>query len=145
MKEGGVTTPADRRVRERRCHASTPDAAVVMAGNDAVVSVDFADRSRVPRHRRTATRWVVLAEQVIDDHEQIVAMSARAEEAAFVLLALQAPVAGDLRSIVTAIQIVADVDRMDAWPCTSPRLPNAAIASMHYPKKSTVTSPKWGG
>jgi phosphate transport system protein len=57
---------------------------------------------------------LVLAEQVITDHEQIVAMSARAEEAAFVLLALQAPVAGDLRSIVTAIQIVADVDRMGA-------------------------------
>jgi phosphate transport system protein len=57
---------------------------------------------------------LVLAEQVIGDHEKIVAMSARAEEAAFVLLALQAPVAGDLRSIVTAIQIVADVDRMGA-------------------------------
>jgi phosphate transport system protein len=57
---------------------------------------------------------LVLAEQVIGDHDQIVAMSARAEEAAFVLLALQAPVAGDLRSIVTAIQIVADVDRMGA-------------------------------
>ncbi|HEX2283927.1 MAG TPA: PhoU domain-containing protein, partial [Mycobacterium sp.] len=50
---------------------------------------------------------LVLAEQVITDHEQIVAMSARAEESAFVLLALQAPVAGDLRSIVSAIQIVA--------------------------------------
>ncbi|BBY93960.1 phosphate transport system regulatory protein PhoU [Mycobacterium gallinarum] len=57
---------------------------------------------------------LVMAEQVISDHEQIVAMSTRAEEAAFVLLALQAPVAGDLRSIVTAIQIVADVDRMGA-------------------------------
>ena len=57
---------------------------------------------------------LVLAEQVISDHDQIVAMSARAEEAAFVLLALQAPVAGDLRSIVSAIQIVADVDRMGA-------------------------------
>ena len=41
-------------------------------------------------------------------------MSARAEEAAFVLLALQAPVAGDLRAIVSSIQIVADVDRMGA-------------------------------
>lgn len=57
---------------------------------------------------------LVMAEQVISDHEQIIASSARAEEAAFVLLALQAPVAGDLRSIVTAIQIVADVDRMGA-------------------------------
>src|SRR6478672_7937715 len=57
---------------------------------------------------------LALAEQVISDHDQIVAMSARAEESAFVLLALQAPVAGDLRSIVSAIQIVADVDRMGA-------------------------------
>jgi phosphate transport system protein len=38
----------------------------------------------------------------------------RAEEAAFVLLALQAPVAGDLRAIVGSIQIVADVERMGA-------------------------------
>ena len=57
---------------------------------------------------------LVLAEQVITDHEQIVALSARAEEAAFVLLALQAPVAGDLRAIVSSIQIVADIDRMGA-------------------------------
>jgi phosphate transport system protein len=57
---------------------------------------------------------LVLAEHVITDHEQIAAMSARAEESAFVLLALQAPVAGDLRSIVGSIQIVADVDRMGA-------------------------------
>jgi phosphate transport system protein len=55
-----------------------------------------------------------LAEQVITDHEQIAAMSAKAEEAAFVLLALQAPVAGDLRAIVGSIQNVADVDRMGA-------------------------------
>lgn len=57
---------------------------------------------------------LVLAEQVITDHEQISAMSARAEESAFVLLALQAPVAGDLRAIVSSIQIVADIDRMGA-------------------------------
>jgi phosphate transport system protein len=57
---------------------------------------------------------LVLAEQVITDHDQIAAMSAKAEESAFVLLALQAPVAGDLRAIVGSIQIVADVDRMGA-------------------------------
>jgi phosphate transport system protein len=57
---------------------------------------------------------LVLAEQVITDHEQIAAMSARAEESAFVLLALQAPVAGDLRAIVSSIQMVADIDRMGA-------------------------------
>ncbi|PRC42082.1 phosphate transport system regulatory protein PhoU [Mycobacterium sp. ITM-2017-0098] len=57
---------------------------------------------------------LTLAEQVIADHDQISALSLRAEEEAFVLLALQAPVAGDLRAIVSSIQIVADVDRMGA-------------------------------
>src|ERR1700674_867180 len=57
---------------------------------------------------------LVLAEQVISDHEKIAEMSTQAEESAFVLLALQAPVAGDLRSIVSAIQMVADIDRMGA-------------------------------
>jgi phosphate transport system protein len=57
---------------------------------------------------------LALAEQVITDHEQINLMSTQAEENAFVLLALQAPVAGDLRSIVSSIQIVADIDRMGA-------------------------------
>jgi phosphate transport system protein len=57
---------------------------------------------------------LALAEQVITDHEQISLMSAHSEETAFVLLALQAPVAGDLRAVVSSIQIVADVDRMGA-------------------------------
>jgi phosphate transport system protein len=55
---------------------------------------------------------LVLAEQIISDHEKIAALSTQAEENAFILLALQAPVAGDLRAIVGAIQMVADIDRM---------------------------------
>ena len=46
--------------------------------------------------------------------DQITAMSAQAAERAFVLLALQAPVAGDLRAIIGAIQIAANIDRMGA-------------------------------
>ncbi|MBS4727551.1 phosphate signaling complex protein PhoU [Mycobacterium sp. SM1] len=57
---------------------------------------------------------LVLAEQVISDHDRISELSTRAEESAFVLLALQAPVAGDLRAIVSALQMVADIDRMGA-------------------------------
>ena len=57
---------------------------------------------------------LAVAEGVISDHEQIVRLSAQAEEQAFALLALQAPVAGDLRAIVSGFQIVADVDRMGA-------------------------------
>lgn len=57
---------------------------------------------------------MVLTEQVIAEHEQIAAMSAAAEDSAFKLLALQAPVAGDLREIVSAIRVAADVERMGA-------------------------------
>ena len=75
---------------------------------------------------------LVLAEQVITDHEQIASMSAKAEESAFVLLALQAPVAGDLRAIVSSIQIVADVDRMGALA-----LHVAKIARRRHPQHRT--------
>lgn len=54
------------------------------------------------------------AEQVISDHDSLTARSAEAEEMAFELLALQAPVAGDLRSIVGGFQLVAEIDRMGA-------------------------------
>ena len=54
------------------------------------------------------------AEQVITDHGQITARTVGLEEAAFTLLALQAPVAGELRAVVSAIKNVADVERMGA-------------------------------
>jgi len=55
-----------------------------------------------------------LAEQVIAEHEHVVVMSRRAEERALKLLALQQPVAGDLRSVVCAIHVGADIERMSA-------------------------------
>ncbi|EOM74372.1 phosphate transport system regulatory protein PhoU [Rhodococcus rhodnii] len=57
---------------------------------------------------------LTLAEQVISDHDRITELSTVSEERAFALLALQAPVAGDLRSVVSGIQMVADIDRMGA-------------------------------
>jgi phosphate transport system protein len=55
-----------------------------------------------------------VAEQVIADHEHIVAMSRKAEASAIKLLATQQPVAGDLRTIVGSLHIGADVERMGA-------------------------------
>ena len=72
---------------------------------------------------------VALADQVIGDHDQLVAKRARAEQAAFALLALQQPVAGDLREITTAIQIMADADRMGALAVHV-----AKIARMRHPQ-----------
>ena len=57
---------------------------------------------------------ISVAEQVIADHEHIQAMSRRAEASALKLLALQQPVAGDLRTIVGAIHVGADIERMGA-------------------------------
>ena len=57
---------------------------------------------------------LAMAEQVITDHDQLAHMQTRAEEAAFALLALQAPVAGDLRLVFGSFQNVADAERMGA-------------------------------
>jgi phosphate transport system protein len=57
---------------------------------------------------------LAMAEKVIGDHDQLAHMQTRAEEAAFALLALQAPVAGDLRLIFGSFQNVADAERMGA-------------------------------
>jgi phosphate transport system protein len=57
---------------------------------------------------------LTVAEQVITDHDDMVAMSNGAEASAIRLLALQQPVAGELRNILGSLQIIADVERMDA-------------------------------
>ena len=57
---------------------------------------------------------LVLAEQVITDHELILQQARKTEEQALTVLALQAPVAGDLRAVVSALKNIADVDRMAA-------------------------------
>ncbi|MDT5009068.1 MAG: phosphate transport system protein [Mycobacterium sp.] len=55
-----------------------------------------------------------LAEQVITELQQIAPHVAGIEDDAFRLLALQAPVAGDLRAVVSSLKNVADVQRMHA-------------------------------
>jgi len=55
-----------------------------------------------------------LAEQVIASDVRLDEMRANAENVAVELLALEAPVASDLRTVVSAIWIVADLQRMGA-------------------------------
>jgi phosphate transport system protein len=57
---------------------------------------------------------IVLAESVISDHQSLVIQAAATESDAVTLLALQAPVAIDLRAVVSSFRNVADVDRMGA-------------------------------
>ncbi|NMO93692.1 phosphate signaling complex protein PhoU [Actinomycetospora sp. TBRC 11914] len=53
-----------------------------------------------------------LAEEVISGDTEIDSLRSSAEEQAFGLLALQAPVAGDLRSVIAAIHSAGDLERM---------------------------------
>jgi phosphate transport system protein len=51
------------------------------------------------------------AQVLIDDDDEIDAISLEVEEQCYQLLALQQPMAGDLRAIVTAIHLVAELER----------------------------------
>jgi phosphate transport system protein len=55
---------------------------------------------------------LALAEQVISDDVRIEELRAATVEQAFALLALQSPVAGDLRAVVSAIHASTDIQRM---------------------------------
>jgi phosphate transport system protein len=73
---------------------------------------------------------LALAEQVIGQHENLTNAGTDAEEAGVLLLSLRAaPVARDLRAIVSSIQIVADLERMGALA-----LHVAKIARRRHPR-----------
>jgi phosphate transport system protein len=55
---------------------------------------------------------VALAESVISEYDKIAHIAARAEQDAFKLLALHAPVAGDLRTVVASLKNVGDACHM---------------------------------
>ncbi|WP_407689481.1 phosphate signaling complex protein PhoU [Mycobacterium sp. HUMS_1102779] len=69
------------------------------------------------------------AERVIADHEVLVAMREQVEKEAFALVALQQPVAGELRAVFAAIDIVGDIERMGALAVHV-----AKIARREYPR-----------
>jgi len=55
---------------------------------------------------------VTIAEQVISADIEIDRARERVEDSAFELLSLQAPVAGDLRTVVAALRMVSELERM---------------------------------
>ncbi len=69
-----------------------------------------------------------VAERLLEDRERMSLLSADAEDKAFKLLALQAPVAGELREVVAGFQIAADIDRMYALA-----LHVAKVARLRHP------------
>src|SRR6201999_1639957 len=74
---------------------------------------------------------LAMAEMVISDQDELARMQTKAEEAAFVLLALQSPVAGDLRLVVGSMRNGADAKRRGGRA-----LPDAKIARRRRPNHS---------
>lgn len=81
----------------------------------------FTDLSEICGHVEVAVRDaskallsgdVHMAEQVISGDDVIDAGRERVEDNAFALLSLQQPVAGDLRTIVSALRMVTELERM---------------------------------
>ena len=52
------------------------------------------------------------AQQIIEDDDPLDAKSIELEDRCYQILALQQPVAGDLRSIITAIRMVSEIERV---------------------------------
>jgi phosphate transport system protein len=72
-----------------------------------------------------------IAEQVITDYDTIALGVTRVEADVLSLLALQAPVAGDLRAVVSSLRNAADIDRMGALA-----LHVAKLARRRHPAKA---------
>ena len=72
----------------------------------------IAEKAMVDATRALLTADIVLAEQTIEYREEIDMLAVEWEHRAFGFLALQAPVAHDLRRVVSGINIVADLQRM---------------------------------
>lgn len=72
-----------------------------------------------------------LAERVIADDARLDAMHEEIEEQCFQLLARQAPVAGELRTVVSALRMVFELARMGDLAAHV-----AKIARMRYPEKA---------
>src|SRR4051812_24941439 len=82
-----------------------------LAGNLAAMSLQVADAME----RATQALLEVdlgLAEQVISDDQKVDDARAECEEQAYALLALQAPVATDLRTVLAAIHAAESLERM---------------------------------
>jgi len=80
---------------------------------DELVSMTYQVKHAVGRATTALlTADAEIAEQVISDDSAIDAARGHIEDRSFELLSLQQPVAGDLRMLVAALRMVADLERM---------------------------------
>jgi phosphate transport system protein len=80
-----------------------------------------------------------VAERVISDDADIDAARERVEEQAFELLALQQPVASDLRMLVAALRMVADLERMGDLSVHVAKVARLRVPSVAVPVEMVPT------
>jgi phosphate transport system protein len=73
---------------------------------------DLVERALLQVVEALEDQDVELAQQIIADDERINQLRFEIEDLCFTVLATQQPVAGDLRTIVTALNIITDLERM---------------------------------
>jgi phosphate transport system protein len=78
---------------------------LLLIGHKAEVAIDCATRALIERKPS-------LAQQIIDEDDQLDQLEIEIDDICFGILAREQPVASDLRSITTAMKIVRDIERI---------------------------------
>ena len=103
----------------------------------------FADLADIARQVRTAVALATeallegdaeVAEQVITDDADIDRARERVEELSFSLLSLQQPVAGDLRTLVAALRMAGELERMGDLAVHIAKVARLRVPSVAVPK-----------
>lgn len=103
--------------------------------NDLVTMTDLVTDAVEGATRALLTPDLAAAERVISEDARLDALHDDLETRCFTLLARQAPVAGELRTLVAALRMVADLARMGDLAAHI-----AKIARMRYPKHAVPDS-----
>ncbi len=82
---------------------------------------------------------VAVAEQVISGDIEIDRARERVEESAFELLSLQQPVAGDLRTIVAALRMVTELERMGDLSVHIAKIARLRVPGVAVPEEARPT------
>jgi phosphate transport system protein len=80
-----------------------------------------------------------LAERVISDDAEIDRARERVEEKAFELLSLQAPVATDLRTVVAALRMVSELERMGDLSVHVAKIARLRVPDLAVPEQARPT------
>ena len=89
--------------------------------------------------RALLTSDAAIAETVISDDKEIDRATEIVEDSAFLLLSLQQPVAGDLRTLVAALRMVADLERMGDLAVHVAKIARLRVPSTAVPQDAEPT------